>query len=83
VQATQVERQNIDNLGSQEILIILVIAFIVFGPRKLRETGNSLGKGIAEFKKATRDLAKTWENEAALELKPESPPAVNDGGPSQ
>ncbi len=49
------------NLGLQEMLVILVIALVVFGPGKLPEIGKSLGKGIAEFKKASKELARTWE----------------------
>ncbi len=49
------------NLGFQEMLVILVIALVVFGPGKLPEIGKSLGKGIAEFKKATKELAVTCE----------------------
>ncbi len=60
------------NLGFPEMLVILVIALIVFGPGKLPEIGKSLGKGIAEFKKASNDLAKTWEEEAAAEKKQDS-----------
>ena len=55
------------NLGIQEMLIIFVIALLVFGPKKLPEIGKSLGKGIAEFKKASHDLAKTWEEEVNTE----------------
>ncbi len=40
------------NLGFPELVIIVVIALIVFGPGKMPEIGRSLGKGIAEFKKA-------------------------------
>lgn len=40
------------NLGFPELLVILVIALVVFGPGKMPEIGKSLGKGIAEFKKA-------------------------------
>ncbi len=57
------------NLGFPEILIIFVIALIVFGPGKLPEIGKSLGKGISEFRKASRDVARTWEEEAANEHK--------------
>ncbi|HTY64587.1 MAG TPA: twin-arginine translocase TatA/TatE family subunit [Acidobacteriota bacterium] len=63
------------NLGIQEMIIILVIALIVFGPKKMPEIGKSLGKGIAEFKKASSDLAKTWEDEAAADSKPKEAPA--------
>ena len=38
------------NIGPLEIIIVLVIALIVFGPKRLPELGNSLGKGIREFK---------------------------------
>ena len=38
------------NIGPLEIGIVLVIALIVFGPKRLPELGNSLGKGIREFK---------------------------------
>jgi sec-independent protein translocase protein TatA len=67
------------NLGFPEILVILVIALIVFGPRKLPEIGKSLGRGIAEFKKASSDLAKSWEEEAAAEKKQDPPPVDKPG----
>ncbi len=51
------------SLGMQEIIVIFVIALIVFGPRKLPEIGKSLGKGIAEFKRASSELKQTWEDE--------------------
>jgi sec-independent protein translocase protein TatA len=54
------------NLGIQEMIVIFVIALIIFGPKKLPEIGKSLGKGIAEFKKASSDLVKTWEEEAKV-----------------
>src|SRR5436190_19283516 len=50
------------NLGFQEMIVILVIALLVFGPKKLPELGKSLGKGIREFKKATNDLKSNWED---------------------
>jgi TatA/E family protein of Tat protein translocase len=40
------------NIGLPEILVVLVIALIVFGPKRLPELGRSLGKGINEFKGA-------------------------------
>lgn len=42
-------------LSAPELIIILVIALIIFGPGKLPELGKSLGKGITEFKEATKD----------------------------
>ena len=43
-------------LGPAELVIILVIALVVFGPGKLPEMGNSLGKSIREFRKATSEV---------------------------
>jgi TatA/E family protein of Tat protein translocase len=43
-------------MGMPEILLILAIALIVLGPKKLPEIAKSLGRGIAEFKKATSDF---------------------------
>jgi len=59
------------SLGMQEIIIIFVIALIVFGPRKLPELGKSLGKGLAEFKRASNELKQTWEDEVRLDKEKE------------
>jgi TatA/E family protein of Tat protein translocase len=69
-------------LGGPELLLILVIALIVFGPRKLPEIGKSLGKMMVEFRRASNDFKRTIEEEveadkmrSALEPpRPESPP---------
>ena len=42
-------------LGSTELIIILVIVFVVFGAGKLPEIGGALGKGIRDFRSATRE----------------------------
>ncbi len=55
------------SLGMQEIIVIFVLALIVFGPRKLPEIGKALGKGIAEFKKASSELRQTWEEDVRLD----------------
>jgi sec-independent protein translocase protein TatA len=55
------------SIGMPELIIIFVIALIVFGPRKLPELGRSLGKSIAEFKKASNELRSTLEEEIHLE----------------
>jgi TatA/E family protein of Tat protein translocase len=51
------------SIGMPELILIFVVALLVFGPRKLPEIGKSLGKGLAEFKKASEDLKKTIEQE--------------------
>ncbi len=55
------------NLGFPELVIIFVLALLVFGPRKLPELGKSLGKGLAEFKRASNELKRTWEEEVRAE----------------
>lgn len=47
-----------------ELIVILVIALIVIGPQKLPDLARSLGKGLAEFKRATEDFKKSVEDEA-------------------
>ena len=54
-------------IGMPELIIIFIIALIIFGPRKLPELGRSLGKSLAEFKKASNELKSTLEEEIRLE----------------
>ena len=48
----------IGNIGIPELIIILVLALIIFGPKKLPEVGKSLGKSIREFKNSSKEMQK-------------------------
>ena len=45
------------NLGFPELILLLVIALVIFGPGKLPSVGGAIGKSLKEFKKASRELA--------------------------
>lgn len=67
------------NIGPLEIIIVLIIALIVFGPKRLPELGNSLGKGIREFKESVTgenkdDDADDDDVKAISESKATAPP---------
>lgn len=65
------------SLGVPEILLIFVVVLIVFGPRRIPEIGQMLGKALGEFRKATDDLKSTIEREVRLEeLKSVAPSIV-------
>jgi len=55
------------SLGMPEILLILVIALIIFGPRKLPELGKTLGQSLAQFRRASEDFKRQWEDEVDME----------------
>lgn len=56
-----------EGLGTPELLVIIVAALILFGPRKLPQLSRSLGKSLAEFRRASEDFKRTWEREVAME----------------
>jgi len=49
------------------MIVILVVALIIFGPRKLPEISRTLGRSLSEFKRASEDFKRTWEREVELE----------------
>jgi len=53
----------VGNVGIPELIFIFIIALLVFGPRKLPELGRTLGKALAEFRRASADLRGTIEQE--------------------
>ena len=60
-------------IGMQEMLFIMAAALLIFGPRKLPELGRTLGRGMAEFRRATSDLKRSIDVELDDEKRP--PPA--------
>ena len=63
------------SLGVPEILFILVVALLVFGPRRLPEIGRTIGKALGEFRRATTDLKRSIDTEVTLEEVRQAPPA--------
>ena len=65
----------IGSLGVPELLFILVLALLIFGPRKLPEIGRTMGKALGEFRRATSDLKRTLDTElSAEEVSRKDPP---------
>src|SRR5262245_7112431 len=54
-------------LGMPEVILILVVELIVFGPRKLEDLGKSLGQAMSQFRRASEDFKRTWEQEVDIE----------------
>src|SRR4051812_37305049 len=57
----------LDSLGSTEMLVILGAALIFFGPRRLPQLSRQIGKGLAEFRRASEDFKRTWEREVNVD----------------
>jgi Sec-independent protein translocase protein TatA len=57
----------LDSLGSTELLVIRAAALIFFGPRRLPQLSRQIGKGLAEFRRASDDFKRTWEREVNLD----------------
>jgi sec-independent protein translocase protein TatA len=56
------------NLGPGELLLILAIALVVLGPKKLPEAGRSLGKGLREFKESVSGMSPKDEDDDSPRL---------------
>ncbi len=55
------------SIGGPELILVFVLALLLFGPRKLPEIGKTIGKTLAEFKRATNDFHASLEHEIELE----------------
>ncbi|HYF92254.1 MAG TPA: twin-arginine translocase TatA/TatE family subunit [Symbiobacteriaceae bacterium] len=67
-------------MGFTELVVIIIAALVIFGPKKLPELGRSLGQGIREFKKATQTITEEV-TKAAMEETAPKPPAVQAAKP--
>ena len=57
----------LENIGGTEILVILFVVFIFFGPKKMPEIGRSIGKGVREFREAMRSIQSDIQSAAGLD----------------
>ncbi len=71
-------------IGMQELLIVLVIALIILGPKKLPEMARTLGRAFAELQRATQDLRSSvdFDVEEGEDEEPEEEPAEDDLPPA-
>jgi len=69
-------------IGMQELLLILVIALIVLGPKKLPDVAKALGKALNEFKRATSDLKESLDVDQSLNTVKKSFDAMNNTPPA-
>ena len=73
----------LQNIGPTELIIILVIILIIFGPKNLPKIGQALGKGIKEFKDAAKGLSEENEEESeAKKPQPKDRPPADKSGDS-
>ena len=56
-----------DNIGGSELLVVLLVLFIFFGPKKLPEVGKNLGRAIREFKSAMRGVKEDLERSTRID----------------
>jgi sec-independent protein translocase protein TatA len=69
------------NIGPGELILVLVIVLIIFGPGKLPDIGSAIGKGVREFRKASTDLEDSIRGEpAATPPAEDKTPAASSGG---
>jgi len=71
-------------IGATELAVIMVVALLIFGPKRLPELARSLGKGMAEFRRASSDLRQTLQeaDPANDPVKPATPAAPSIAPPA-
>jgi TatA/E family protein of Tat protein translocase len=74
------------NLGMPELMMIMFLALLLFGPKKLPEIGKQVGKALGEFKRASNDLKRSIEDEMekaniSADLKAKDDPPKTDQKP--
>ena len=74
------EVSRVFGLGVPELIFIMLLALLIFGPKRLPEIGRTLGRGMSEFRKASNDLKRTINVELALDEPP--PPPVQPYRPN-
>ena len=62
-------------LGTGELIVIMVVILVLFGAKRIPEFAKGLGKGINEFKKASREVVDSIDNEQQPPTAPKTPPA--------
>lgn len=70
----------LESIGTQELVLIGIIALVVFGPRKLPEMARKLGSMMTEFRRVSSDFRSTWENAVALD-EPDPPKKIGNTEP--
>lgn len=73
-------------IGTTELLVVLLFALLVFGPRKLPELGHALGRALGQLQAASDDFKRTWEAESRVDAgvrskssRPRTPEALQEG----
>jgi sec-independent protein translocase protein TatA len=63
----------VGNIGPLELILILVVALLVFGPKRLPEVGRSVGRGLREFRRASTELRDEFERTVSVDDEPPAP----------
>lgn len=71
------------SLGMTEILFILALALLIFGPKRLPEVGRTLGRALGEFRRASHDLKRSIDAELTVDEEPPRPqPKIGSAPPT-